>query len=125
MNIEQLTKIGAIVPALPQEEEIEWTQVDYAGEEQTYTATVFVRRLAYADQERMLKLCGYFDRVEEGEDVPEDKSTNSALIAIAVRFGDEAQEALTYEQACCLHPALAHELILAITKVNPTAKKKP
>jgi hypothetical protein len=136
MNLQQLQALGGVLPSAPVPQEITWTRIDEAtGEELGDTFTVFVRRLAYVDQERMMQLAGVFDHLLDDEDADESaaekaakrvsqKSINSALIATAIRLGDDAQEELTYEQAMQLHPMLARAMLDAISKVNPAPRKK-
>lgn len=126
MNVDQLSKLGGVIPAAPVKKTITWTRVGKGGKEVSDTFDVFVRRLAYADQERILKLSGIYDQFVRGEDDESlnDPSINAATIAVALRLGEDGQERLSYEQCCQLDPSLASQFIIAINEVNPTPSKK-
>jgi hypothetical protein len=116
MNLEQLVATGGLVQNGPVEKQISW-----AGEPRR----VFVKTLSYADHERILRLCGVFGG-DDGESSGRDASSNAAVIAVAIRLGDDAKERLTYDQACALHPDLARELLRVVDEVNHLASgKKP
>lgn len=129
MNLEQLTAAGGVRPAELVKREITWTRLHpESGDELTDVFDVHVRRLAYIDQEQMLALAyrqATLDDDEEDEKRQSLKpSTTAALISVAVRFGPDADEQLTYEQARQLETNLARALLDAINAVNPVPVKK-
>jgi len=132
VNLEQLTELGGVVPGDLVPQDVTWARIDdKTGEEVSDTFKVFVRRLAYIDQERMFRMAGLFDKIDpEDPDAEalvnevEQKSINAALIATAIRLGDEGEQTMSYEQACCLRPDLAQVFMSAINHVNPVPSKK-
>jgi hypothetical protein len=132
VNLEQLTELGGVVPGDLVPQDVTWNRIDdNTGEEVSDTFKVFVRRLAYIDQERMFRMAGLYDKVDpDNPDAEallnevEQKSINAALIATAIRLGDEGEETMPYETACSLKPSLAQAFIEAVHKVNHAPRKK-
>ncbi|OFE11379.1 hypothetical protein PHACT_12540 [Pseudohongiella acticola] len=130
MNVEQLIASGAVRPTELIKKEITWARIDESsGDELVDVFDVHVRRLAYIDQERMLRMA--FRSSRDASDDDEDAvqpaqhdSTTAALICVAIRLGDDASEELTYDQARQLEPNLARAMLDAINLVNPTPVKK-
>lgn len=136
-SVTELLSSGCILNSVLVKKEIVWVRLVPDGDDIEYNFNVFVRRLAFADQENILKMIGFFtpptpaknadedDVQPEGKDAQkEDPVMNAALIAAAIRFGEKGDEVLTYQQACNLDPSFAIELIKKIDEVNPPLKKK-
>ena len=137
LTIDQLSTLNAVISAAPVAKEITWNRVDDStGESLSDTFTIFVRKLAYEDQEQMMVMSGALDSIaEENLDIDDEdeqpqrkkasrKSITAALIATAVRLGENSTEELTHEQAARLHPTLAQAMLQAIAEVNPVPKQK-
>lgn len=110
MLLKDLIDKGGFVSAEPVKKSVEWVhEVD--GEEVTDTFDVWVLKQSF----------GHMERIWAG---PDDKSRSAALISECIRFGDKAQEQLTYDQAFSLHPGLATSLMVAFNEVNSPARPK-
>lgn len=104
--------VGGLIPR-----EIVWPHT-IDGEEVTDIFTVFVERLSFGVIERAVNSMG-----NQRDDV--DRSVSAALIAAAIRLGDNGEERLTYDQAYALNPSLAKLLANAVNEVNEFQSVKP
>jgi hypothetical protein len=106
MNVTQLMGLGGFVSSEPDKVSVTWANVDATtGEDITNTFDVFVLRTTFGNVEKMWT---------SGD----DKSKSAILITECLRFGEDAQERLTYEQALSLQPGLAAALMEAYNSVN-------
>ncbi|MCY1282205.1 Phage tail assembly chaperone, TAC [compost metagenome] len=113
MNLDQLRAKGGIVESGQVKQSVEWTHVDEAGETVTDKFDIFVKRLSYGVMEDALSAA-----------TPGQKrSLTAGLISAAVGFGEDGQEALSYDEALQLHPGLAKALSEAVREVNGTVGK--
>src|SRR5690606_30051105 len=128
--------MGAVIPAAPVAQEITWTPPDAA---EPVTFTVFVKRLAYGDYERLFMEALDVAAAEEPDDPDADqegqakailkrqdipkRSRQALLISISIRLGDGTEQ-ISYEQAYQRHPSLASAFVRAINKANGSLKKK-
>ena len=96
MNLSELRNLGAFVTNEPESVQVTW---------KGHTFDVFVRKAAYAEVERVWQ-------------APEHER-GAAMLASFVLLGD-AKEPMTREDAARLDPELAAQLLIAVTKVNPT-----
>lgn len=111
MNLSDLTAKGGFVALAPVQKEIAWVK-KVEGVEETLTFNVFVKRRTF----------GSIERVFSGA---EDRSKAALFIAESIRLGDDASEALTYEQAYNLDPDLASLFLKAINEVNGSGSNEP
>jgi hypothetical protein len=110
MDLKTLRERGGIIPAAPVKREVTWTHAAEDGGEVTDTFTVHIVRHSF----------GTIDRMFTGG-VEADKSQAARFISGSVLLGDDASEAIPYEVAYQLEPALARLLMEAINEVNGLA----
>lgn len=110
MLLKDLIDKGGFVSAEPVKKSIEWVH-DVDGSEVTDKFDVWILKQSF----------GHMERVWSG---PDDKSRSAALISECVRFGENAEERLTYDQAFNLHPGLATVLMVAFNEVNGNVRPK-
>lgn len=109
MNISQLKASGAFVDTQNVRKELHWTHPDpQSGEPVTDTLVLQVRRQSFGVIERLF-VAG------EGE-----QSRNARYIAASVSLGEAGDEALSYEDAYSLDPALGFLILNAVNEVNGT-----
>lgn len=108
MDLTQLKAKGAFVTTDAALEPIVWTHRTPDGTELTDTFDVHVLRVSFGVLERAGK----------------QENSASALIAACVRFGEDGDEAMTYEEACALDPGLAAKLVEAVNRVNRVGDKE-
>jgi hypothetical protein len=113
MKLAELQEKGAFINSELVPKELLWTRV-VDGEEVTDAFTVHVARLSYGVFERAIGMAP-----QEG-----DRSLAAALIAAAVRLGDDGSERLTYDQAYSLEVGLATLLSNAVSEVNGLNQSK-
>lgn len=112
MNLKQLRERGGFVSAKPVKKSVTWKQVDdLSGAGEDVTFDVWVSKLS-------------FGMIESLATAPDRRSRNAALIAEAIRLGDEGKDALSYQDAYQLKPSLARALVIAIAEVNALPKPK-
>lgn len=112
MNLKELKAAGGFVSPALVKKPITWKKADdLSGQESEITFDVWVRKLS-------------FGMVESLVTAPDQRSRNSALIAEAVRLGDDGKESFSYQDAYQLKPALARQLVIAIAEVNALPKPK-
>jgi len=108
MELSELKSKGAFVDGVPVPVEVEWVHIDpETGELTTDTFTVHVLR----------KSVGWMDRAFK-KSRGDGGSQTAAVIAEGVRFGKDANERITYEEASKLDIDLAGALSAAFNKVN-------
>jgi hypothetical protein len=108
-TLAELKSMGAFVASEPVKREIEFK----IGKER-YTATVHVKKLSVAEQERMFeRLAGKHGEVRR----------TAALISTLVSFGENGEETITPEEANSLHVQLGNALIEAINEINGQLEK--
>lgn len=105
MNLQEIRDRGGFVDPAPVRKEVEWTHTDNDGNVQVDKFAVHVRRQSFGVVERMLS----------GTD---ERSRSAVLVSGSILFGENADEAMGYEDAYQLDPSLAHVLIRAINEVN-------
>lgn len=106
MNVAQLITLGGFVGAAPVKVPVSWTRfVDEANEDVTDNFDVFVLKTSFGNVEKMWT---------SGD----EKSKSAILITECLRFGENGEERLSYEQAYSLDPGLAAELMTAYNTVN-------
>lgn len=111
MLLKDLIDKGGFVSAEPVKKLVEWTRED-GGEIVTDKFSVWVLRQSF----------GNIEKLWTG---PDDQSHSALMISECIRFGEKAEERMTYEQAYQLHPGLATVLMVAFNEVNrPTRPKK-
>ena len=110
MDLKTLRERGAFVSDAPVAHEVSWTHADGNGEQVTDTFTVYVVKHSAGSIERL--------RAEAGSDL--SRLWGPLFVSASLRLGDDASERLTYDEACALDPALARELVDAISAVNRT-----
>lgn len=108
MRLKELKARGAFVDRAPVAKELTWVRKDADGKELTDTFTVFVIRQSFGTIERSML----------PDPSAPDRSTAARFIAECIRLGDDASEALTYEDAYSLDPSLATLFVKAINEVN-------
>lgn len=106
MKLEDLKSLGGFVDDAPVKKHITWKAPDGTEHE----GDVYVVRQPFGTIEKALS------------DFDEDRSRGAHLIALSIRLGDDASEALTYEQAYALTPALAWAFVNAINETNRPPK---
>lgn len=104
MNIEELQAMGGFVDTTPVPKEIKWKGPDG----QDFKAQVHIVRQPFGVVENAF--------ANQGDGA--DRSHGARMIHLAVRFGKDASEQLTYEQAYNLHPGLAWALVAAFNNVH-------
>lgn len=112
MDLKTLTDRGGFITEPPVKVKVTWTHVDKGGQEITDEFDVWVRRLAHGDMETILR-----------KFANDQHSLSCEMIANGIRFGENADEMMDYEQALMLDPSLAKELAQAVEKVNVRLKK--
>lgn len=110
LNLQQLQKLGAFVPAEPVKTSITWSQRDAGGEIKEYTADVYIKRNSCATFERDIQAA------RDGNDPV------SAKIASTV-CDSSGTPIMEYAQAQQLNEGLAQALIVAIAEVNGSGEK--
>lgn len=113
MNLKKLREAGAFLSPAPVKRQITWKHAGDDGESHEDTFDIFVMKLSY----------GVIDSLTSEKD---QRSRNAALIAEAIRLGDNAKERLSYEDAYQLQTSLAMQFIVAIVDVNklPSTKEE-
>ena len=104
MNLDDVKKIGGMVPAdlVPCEEV--WKHQDESGEPREDLVQFFVKRISFGALERALR--------------PDRTLDNVALIVESIRLGDQGEQQFTHELAQTLAPSLASCFARAAAKVN-------
>ncbi|MNJ65291.1 phage tail assembly chaperone family protein, TAC [Pseudomonas sp. R32] len=109
MNLNQLKAVGGIVDSQRVRKQISWHRHDdLSGEETTEILTLHVRRHSFGVIERLFAV-----------DDP-IQSRNARYIAASVGLGEEGEEAMSYDDAFNLEPALGFLILNAINEVNGT-----
>ncbi|KVV01759.1 MULTISPECIES: phage tail assembly chaperone family protein, TAC [unclassified Pseudomonas] len=108
MNLQQLKASGGIVDGNCVKKVVQWTHLDPAGDSITDAVTVHVRRQSFGVIEQLFASDG------------SEQSRNARYIAASVRLGQDADEALSYEDAYSLEPGLGFLLLNAVNEVNGT-----
>lgn len=104
-SLKNLQDLGAFVGDKPLKKEITFKVDDVEN-----TATIHVRRLSTGDYESLLL------SEEKG------RSRTAEIIQQCIRLGEEGEEALTYEQAYNLLPAVGAAMVNAFNEVNAAKK---
>lgn len=94
MNLAEIRNAGGFIPDEPVKVPVEWGEHKF---------DVYVKRLAFGEVEDL-----FTDKT---------RSQSAKMIAASVLLGED-REAISYDDAYRLHPALAAKLIEAINKVN-------
>jgi len=108
MELSELKAKGAFIEGVPEPVEVEWTHIDKeTGDITIDTFIVHVLRKSVGWMDRAFKRA----RADGG-------SQTAAIIAEGIRFGENANERITYEEASKLDIDLATALSTAFNKVN-------
>jgi hypothetical protein len=102
MNIDELKSLGGFADPAPTKIIVSWENSDG----QKMSGDAWIVRQSYGEIERAVNAS------------EKDKSQGAMLISLCIRFGDDAKESLTYEQAYNLYPPFAFALIEAINEAN-------
>lgn len=100
-TLKELESLGGFVPAKPIKKEITFT---INGEE--LSATIHVKKISI----------GEFEALFLGD--TEERSRTAKAISVAVMLGPEGKEAIPFEMAYKLEPALAGAMFAAFNEVN-------
>lgn len=110
MNIKDLEKLGAFVSSSLEKIPVEWKHI-VDGKEKVDKFNIFIKSLSF----------GGFDRIYHPSN--KDKSSTALLISETVRFGENGEETISYEDADRLEPSLAFALNEAINKYADKKKE--
>jgi hypothetical protein len=112
MDLQTLKNKGGIVDMAMVKCEVVWKHKDNVTDEEIEDKfSVFVVRQAW----------GIIDQIVRSDEPGFSKS--SALICHCVRFGDEGEQQMEYDEAFQLQPSLAAALLKAVNEVNKSEVK--
>lgn len=112
LKLDDLEKKGGFVSPDLTKTTVEWVHIDpETNEIVTDTFEIFVKKISFGD----------LKRAYAGNDI----ESQSRLLALCVRLGEEGEEVLTYEKAYSLEGSLGLALIEAVNKVIGVADKEP
>jgi hypothetical protein len=127
MDLNQLRELGGILSAEPIPKEISWKRKGADGAEVETVFTVHVVRQSFGAIESIFKARAKVAQVGGAGDTPEERSQAAEFICMAIRFGEDGQERISYQDAYQLDPTLAHAIINAaneVNQVNPASPEK-
>jgi hypothetical protein len=118
MNLDELEKLGGIVPAALLKHEVTLLAENEAGEVEEKPFAVFIKRLSVSDYEDLAS-------VMESASKKDKKRRQSALISIAASLGENGEIEIPYETARRIDADLSTQIIALINKVNSKKKLSP
>jgi len=104
LQLSSFQERGGFVDPHPVKKSIEWT--DEKGE--AHSGELFVVRQPFGVVEKSLM----------DKDAVKDRAALAHMISLCIRFGEDASEQLTYEQAYGLNPSAAWAMVGVIDEVN-------
>lgn len=112
MKLAELEARGGMVDASLVKKNITWKRTDEDGNVDEVNFDIFVRKNSF----------GIIDTQMRSAD---ERSKSALLISNGVRLGDNGEEAISYEQAYRLDPALAYSMVQAFMEVNKIGQAAP
>lgn len=112
MKLAELEARGGLVDASLVKKSITWKKIDEDGKEDALTFDIYVRKNSFGIIDAQLR-------------ATDDKSKTAILISNGIRLGENGDEAISYEKAYQLDPALAYAMVQAFMEVNQLGKVEP
>ncbi len=112
MKLAELEARGGMVDPTLVKKNITWKRKDEDGKSEELNFDIFVRKNSFGIIDSQLR-------------TQDERSKSALLISNGIRLGDDGEEAISYEQAYRLDPALAYTMVQAFMEVNKLGEAAP